>query len=79
MLVGLIAFGAIHRTECALAGNAALKLLSHFLRSSLFQRVGAAARDQRAGDHEQDRQAFHPLILERARRNASVVAASASA
>jgi hypothetical protein len=43
----------------------------------LFQRVGAAARDQRAGDREQDRHALHRLILGSECRNASVVAAPA--
>ena len=30
----------------------------------MFEWIGASARHQRAGDDEQDRQAFHLLILE---------------
>ena len=47
----------------SLPGYAALKLPSYFLRAALFKRISAAAREQPC-DHEQDRHAFHLLILE---------------
>jgi len=47
-----------------LAGNAALKLRSYFFSATTFQGVGASSRHQRAGNAEQDRQAFHLSILE---------------
>jgi hypothetical protein len=49
--------------EGSLPGYAALKLPLYFPRGTLFKRVSAAARDQPC-ENEQDRRAFHPLILE---------------
>jgi hypothetical protein len=40
-----------------------LKLRFDFFTAALFEGISAAARDH-ACDHEQDRQAFHLLILE---------------
>jgi hypothetical protein len=48
--------------EGALPGYAALKLPLYFPRRTLFKRVSAAARDQPC-EKEQDRRAFHLLIL----------------
>src|SRR5262245_35825972 len=74
MFGGLIAFRPIHRTERALASHAAFQLLSHFLRASLLQRIGAAAHSQRAGDHKPDRYALHRPILGSDTGIASIVA-----
>jgi hypothetical protein len=63
MLAGGIIGRPIDRTECSLPGYAALKLPLYFLRAALFNRISAAARDQPCDD-EQDRRAFHLLILE---------------
>jgi len=49
--------------ECPLPGYAALKLPLYFLRAAVFNRISAAARAQPCED-EQDRRAFHLLILE---------------
>jgi hypothetical protein len=49
--------------ECSLPGYAALKLPLYFLRAALFNRISAAARDQRPYDHELNRYALHLLIL----------------
>src|SRR5919106_5903438 len=49
--------------EGPLPGYAALKLTLYFLRAVLFHRISTAARDQTCRD-EQDRRAFHLLILE---------------
>jgi hypothetical protein len=49
--------------EGPLPGYAALKLSLYFPRAVLFKRISAAARDQPCED-EQDRRAFHLLILE---------------
>ena len=49
--------------EGSLPGYAALKLPLYFLRAAVFNRISAAARDQPSED-EQDRRAFHLLILE---------------
>ena len=53
----------VHWAEGPLPGYAALKLPLYFPRAVLFKRISAAARDQ-ACDDEQDRRAFHLLILE---------------
>lgn len=37
---------AIHRTESAVTGEAALEFFRHFLHRALFERVGAAAEDK---------------------------------
>jgi hypothetical protein len=50
--------------EGSLPGYAALKLPLYFLRAALLKRISATARHQRPCDHEQDRHAFHLLILE---------------
>ena len=63
MLAGRIFGRPVDRAERSLPGYAALKLPLHFLRALLFKRISAAARDQ-PRDDEQDRRAFHPLILE---------------
>jgi hypothetical protein len=55
---------ALLRADCALAGNAALKLRLHFFRATALQWIGASAQDQRADEGDQDRQAFHLSILE---------------
>jgi len=57
-------------TERPLAGDATLKLPSHFIGAALFERISAATHDQRRSDHEQDRHALHLLILETKRSNA---------
>jgi hypothetical protein len=74
-----IAGWPVDRTERSLAGDATLKLPSHFFRAALFHRISAASCNQRQCDQEQDRHAFHLLILESRRRKASVVAATVSA
>jgi hypothetical protein len=51
------------RHDLTLAGQAALKLRSDFVASSLFKRIGAPAGDQHAADRDKDRQGLHPLIL----------------
>jgi hypothetical protein len=53
-----------------LAGDATLKLPSHFFGGALFKRISAATHDQRRCDHEQDRHALHLLILGTKRSNA---------
>jgi hypothetical protein len=50
-------------TEGPLPGYAALKLPLYLLGAVFFNRISAAARDQPCDD-EQDRRAFHLLILE---------------
>ena len=47
----------------SLSGHAAFKLPLYFLRTALFERISAAARDQRC-DRKQNRHALHPHILE---------------
>jgi hypothetical protein len=63
VLVRRVIGGPLDRPECSLAGDAALKLPSDFFGAALFEGISAAARDH-ARDHEQDRYAFHLLILE---------------
>jgi hypothetical protein len=46
----------------SLTGDATFELALHFFRAPLFQRVSAAA--QHPCDQEQDRHAYHLLILE---------------
>lgn len=77
MLAGGIIGRSIDRTECSLPSYAALKLPLDFLRAALFNRISAAARAQPCED-EQERRAFHLLILESRRCKASVVAAAVS-
>jgi len=74
-----IAGRPLDRTECSLSGHATLKLASYFFRAALFHRISAASCNQRQCDQEQDRHAFHLLILESRRCKASVVAATVSA
>jgi hypothetical protein len=63
VLAGGIFGRPLDRAERSLPGYAALKLPLYFLRAALFNWVSAAARDQPC-DEEQDRRAFHLLILE---------------
>jgi len=62
MLRSRIVGRSFQRTKCSLTSYAALQLLLHFLRTALFERVRAAARNQPC-DREQDRHAFHLHIL----------------
>ena len=66
----LIVLSAIHRAEFTLAGHAALELVAHFARGSLFEWIGATARHQRTSEKDRDRQALHLLILGNGRANA---------
>jgi hypothetical protein len=63
MLAGRIIRRPFDWSERSLPGYATLKLPLYFLRAALFNWVSAAARDQPC-DEEQDRRAFHLLILE---------------
>jgi len=63
MLVRRVIRRPVDWAERSLPGYPALKLPLHFLRAALFHRISAAARDQPCDD-EQDRRAFHLLILE---------------
>ena len=63
MLAGRIIRRPLDGAKRSLPGYAALKLPLHFLRAALFNRISAAAHDQPC-DEEQDRRAFHLLILE---------------
>jgi hypothetical protein len=63
MLVRRVIRRPLDWAERSLPGYPALKLPLHFLRAALFHRISAAARDQPCDD-EQDRRAFHLLILE---------------
>jgi hypothetical protein len=63
MLAGGIIGRPLDWAECPLPGYAALKLPLYFLRAAVFNRISAAARAQPCED-EQDRRAFHLLILE---------------
>src|SRR5213076_3636917 len=63
----------------SLAGDATFELALHFFRAALFHRISAASCNQRQCDQEQDRHAFHLLILESRRCKASAVAAAVSA
>jgi hypothetical protein len=63
MLAGRVAGLALLRDDFTLTGQAALKLRSDFLASSMLERISAAAGDQHATDRNQDRQGPHPLIL----------------
>jgi hypothetical protein len=63
MLPGRIVWWPLDWAECSLSRHAALQLALHFFRAALFERISAAARDQRPCDHEQDRYALHLLIL----------------
>jgi hypothetical protein len=48
----------------SLAGDATLKLSAYFFCAALLHRISAAAHDQHPCDQEQDRHAYHLLILE---------------
>ena len=63
MLAGGIIGRPIDGAEGSLSGYATLKLPLYFLRAALFHGVSAAARAQPRED-EQERRAFHLLILE---------------
>ena len=58
-IAGLSLFG----DDLALTSDPAFQLRLNVSTTSLFERIGAAARECRAPDHEQDRQGPHPLIL----------------
>jgi hypothetical protein len=62
MLACRIIGRSLDRADGSLPRYTALKLPLYFLRAALFERISAAARDQPC-DHEQDRYAFHLLIL----------------
>ena len=62
VLAGRIFGRPLDRAERSLPGYAALKLPLYFLRAALFQRISAAARAH-PGKDEQNRHAFHLLIL----------------
>ena len=64
MLTRRIVRRPIDRTECSLAGNAALELRSHFLGASFFQGIGTTGGHQDDASRAQQREEFHPLILE---------------
>jgi hypothetical protein len=72
MLSRRIAGGTLFRTECALAGNAAVQLFANFFTSALLERISATAGKNSQTEREQDRQRFHPLMIESGRRDASV-------
>ena len=61
MFAGWIAGLSLLGTDRTLAGHAALKLTSNFLRGALFERVSASPHDKRARANE--RQGLHLLIL----------------
>jgi hypothetical protein len=63
MLTGGIFGRPVDWAERSLPGHAALELPLYLPRAVLFKRISAAARDQPCDD-EQDRRAFHLLILE---------------
>ena len=55
---------ALFRDELTLASYASLELRSHVLARSLFERIGASAEGQQAGDCDENRKGPHRLILE---------------
>jgi hypothetical protein len=63
MLAGRIVGRPFDWAKRSLSGHAAFELPLYFLRAALFERISAAARDQPC-DHEQNRHALHPRILE---------------
>src|SRR6266516_6456992 len=62
MFCGGIVGRSLQWAERSLTGHAALHLPLHFLRRALLQRISAAS-NRKACDHQQDRHAFHLLIL----------------
>ena len=46
--------GAIHRSQCPVAGDAALEFCRHFLHRSFFERIGATA-EEKDGAREKER------------------------
>jgi hypothetical protein len=62
MLTSRIVGRPVDWAEISLPGYPALKLPLYFLRAALFEGISAAARDYPCED-EQDRRAFHLLIL----------------
>ena len=54
---------AIHRAERSFSPNAALEFFRGFLRGRFFQRIGAAAEENRARDAESDKEGFQALII----------------
>ena len=62
MLTSRIVGRPLDWAERSLPGYAALKLPLYFLRAALFQGIRAAARERPCED-EQERRAFHLLIL----------------
>lgn len=67
MLRRLIVLRAIDWPKLSLAGYAAFELRLHFPGAALLERIGASAAAQHPRDCEQERQAFHLLILGRVR------------
>jgi len=67
---GRIARRPLDWAERPLAGDATLKLPSHFFGAALFERISATTHDQHPCDHKQDRHALHLLILGTKRSNA---------
>ena len=59
--VGII--GPIHRTECSLAGKAALQMLSRFLGRRSFNWIGATAEPESSRDETSGRNGFQALTL----------------
>ncbi|MDB6147164.1 MAG: hypothetical protein JWO45_828 [Spartobacteria bacterium] len=64
VLTGGIVRRPIDRTDCSLASDAALKLGSHFVGASFFQRIGTTARSEDECCCQENRQALHLFILE---------------
>lgn len=64
MLTGGIIRRSVDRTDCSLAGNAALKLGSHFIGASFFHRIGTTGHSEDECCCQENRQAFHLFILE---------------
>ena len=55
---------ALFWTNCALTGDAALKLILDLRTFSLFEWIGATGGEEGDCDQEEDRPALHLLILE---------------
>jgi hypothetical protein len=62
MLCRGVAWRSFQWAQRSLAGHSSFKLSLNFLGGALFQGIGAATQNQ-ACDREQDRHAFHLLML----------------
>lgn len=71
MFAGRIAGIALFGSELALTANAPLQLRLNFGAASLLHRISATGNEQSDGDDEEERRAFHPLILETKRTKAN--------